>query len=105
MILIVRNNVACMTLMIRSILYGWRRAAVINFLFQIGPRLHKQCKAYSRKKCKGRANVNRNSYAQEVRKKKVKAKKEAENRIVGGKPALDPMPWMVIRLSVLSPVF
>ncbi len=39
--------------------------------------------------------MNRNSYAQEVKKKKAKAKKEAENRIVGGKPALDPMPWMV----------
>ena len=87
---------AYMTQMIRSVLYGWRKAEVIYFLFQIGPRLHKQCKAFSRKKCKGRANVNRNSYAHEVKKKKAKAKKEAEDRIVGGEPALDPMPWMVI---------
>ena len=73
-----------------------KKGAIINFLFQIGPRLHKQCKAYNKKKCKGSVNVNRMSYAKEVKKKKTKAKKDAENRIVGGKPALDPMPWMVM---------
>ena len=73
-----------------------RKGAIFNYLFQIGPRLHKQCKAYNKKKCKGSVNVNRMSYASEVKKKKTKAKKDAENRIVGGKPALDPMPWMVM---------
>ena len=68
----------------------------MTYFFQIGPRLHKQCKAYNKKQCKRSPNVNRNSYAHEVKKKKVKDKKESENRIVGGKPALDPMPWMVM---------
>ena len=81
--------------------YDWnckRQCGLYDAEDDIAPALHSQCFAYDRKYCKKVKQLEIKNNEKKKLENKINRKKGGQTRIVGGKKAKKPFPWMVALL-------